>query len=132
MEEKNFRKTLRKKVKLLRMSNFTFFHNVFFVICILKSFNNHISVAVGGFFEFGTVSKWYIGEWVKWPCTEVSLTETNQSAKQDQPARMCTLVLFYTLRKTNARLRMVEYQLTRSKRSPCFLHVLSTSPLKTL
>ena len=28
-----------KKVKLLNMSNFTFFHNIFYAIHILKSFN---------------------------------------------------------------------------------------------
>ena len=54
-----------KKVKLLKMSNFTFFHNVFFAICILKSFNSHISVVVFIFFEFGMVSKWCNREWVK-------------------------------------------------------------------
>ena len=39
MTKKGFRKTFWKKVKLLKMSNFTFFHNVFFAICIFKSFN---------------------------------------------------------------------------------------------
>ena len=34
-----FRKTLWKKVKLLRMSDFMFSHNVFYAICILESFN---------------------------------------------------------------------------------------------
>ena len=47
------------------MSNFTFAHNVFDAICILKSFNSHISVVVCNFFEIGTVSKWRIREWVK-------------------------------------------------------------------
>ena len=37
----------------------------FYIICILKSFDSHISVVVCSFAEFGTVSKWYIGEWVK-------------------------------------------------------------------
>ena len=50
-------KTLLKKVKLLILSNFTFSHNVFYAICILKSFNSHISVVVCSLFEFGTVSK---------------------------------------------------------------------------
>ena len=36
IEEKTFRKTLWKKVKLLKMSNFTFFHNVFYTTCILQ------------------------------------------------------------------------------------------------
>ena len=46
-----------KKIKLLKMSNFTLFHIVFYPICILKSFNSHISVVVCSFFEFGKVSK---------------------------------------------------------------------------
>ena len=46
------------------MSNFTFFQNAFYAICILKSFRSHISVGICSFFEFGTVSKWCIREWV--------------------------------------------------------------------
>ena len=46
------------------MSNFTFFHNFFNIICILKSFNSHISVVICSFYEFETVSKWCIREWV--------------------------------------------------------------------
>ena len=65
IEEKNFRKTLWKKVKLLKMSNFTFFHNVFYAVCILRSLNSHISVVVCSFFEFGTVLKWCIRQRVK-------------------------------------------------------------------
>ena len=41
-KKKAFRKTMWKKMKLLKMSNFTFFHNVFFAICVLKSFDSHI------------------------------------------------------------------------------------------
>ena len=63
--QESFTKTLWKKVKLLKTSNFTFFRNVFYAIYILKSFNYHISVAVCSFFEFGTVSTWCIGEWLK-------------------------------------------------------------------
>ena len=55
-----------KKVKLLNMSNFTFFHNVFHAVYILKSFDSHILVVVCSFFEFGTVSKWCIWEWDSW------------------------------------------------------------------
>ena len=62
---KSLRKTLWKKVKLLKMSNFIFYHDVSYAICILKSFNSHISVAVCKFFKFGTVSKWCVREWVK-------------------------------------------------------------------
>ena len=65
--------TLRKKLwenivgkrEIAQMSNFTFFHNVFYAICILKFFNSHISVVVWNFFELGTVSKQCIREWVK-------------------------------------------------------------------
>ena len=64
-EKKSIRKALWKKVKLLKMSNFTFFHNVFYAICILRSYNSNISVVVCSFFEFWTVSKLCIREMVK-------------------------------------------------------------------
>ena len=48
-----------EKGEIAQMSNFTLFQNVFYGICILKSFNSHISVVVCSFFEFGTVSKRY-------------------------------------------------------------------------
>ena len=32
--------------EIAQISNFSFFHNVFYGICILKSFNSHISVVV--------------------------------------------------------------------------------------
>ena len=54
-----------KKVKLLKMSNFTLFNNVFYGICILKSLNSHISVVVCSFFEFWTFSRWCIWKRVK-------------------------------------------------------------------
>ena len=54
-----------KKGEIAQKSNFTFFHNVFYAICTSKSFNSHISVVVCSFFEFGTVSKWCIREWVR-------------------------------------------------------------------
>ena len=41
-------------MKLLKMSNFTLFHKVFYAICILKSLNSYISVVICSFFEFGT------------------------------------------------------------------------------
>ena len=49
---------------MLKMINFTFFHNAFYAICISQSFNSQISVVACSFFVFGTVSKWYIREWV--------------------------------------------------------------------
>ena len=39
MKKKSFRKTFRETMKLLKMSNFTFSHNVFYAVCMLKSFN---------------------------------------------------------------------------------------------
>ena len=65
MKKKSFWKTLWKKVKLLKMSNFTFFHNFFYAICILKSFSSNISVVFCSFLEFGMVSKCCIREWSK-------------------------------------------------------------------
>ena len=49
------------------MSNFTYSHNVCYAIFILESFNSHISVVICSFFEFGTVWKWCVREWVKPP-----------------------------------------------------------------
>ena len=64
--KKSFGKTLWKQVKLFKTSNFTFFHNVFCAVCILKSFISHIPVVGCNFFEFATVSKWcFFMEWVK-------------------------------------------------------------------
>ena len=67
MKTKTFGKHCKKKkkVKLLKLSHFTFFpHNVFYAICILKSFTGHISVVVCSSSEFGTISKWCNREWV--------------------------------------------------------------------
>ena len=76
IEERSFWKTFWKKVKLLKMRNFAFFHNVFYAICILKSFNSHISVVVCSFFEFRMVSKWCIREWVMyWLCKKKNMSE---------------------------------------------------------
>ena len=41
-----------EKGEIAQMSNFTFFHNVFYTICILKSSNSHISAVVCSFLEF--------------------------------------------------------------------------------
>ena len=52
-------------MKLLKKSNFTFFHSVFYAICLRKSFYVHISVVICRF-EFGMVSKWRtFREWIK-------------------------------------------------------------------
>ena len=77
-EEKRFRKTLWKKVKLFKTSNFTFFRNGLYAICILKSFNSHIViVVVCCFFEFGTASKWNIRELVNADDESLSLSLSN-------------------------------------------------------
>ena len=67
LKKKSLRKTLWKRMKLLKRSNFNFFHNVFYTICTLKSFNSQFSVVFCSFFEFGMVSKSCIREWVKCP-----------------------------------------------------------------
>ena len=53
LKKKSFRKTLWKKVKLLKMSNFNFFHNVFYAICILKSFNAIFQLLFAGSLNLG-------------------------------------------------------------------------------
>ena len=63
--KKKIKENIVVKGEIAQMSSFTFFHNAFYGICILKSFNNHISVVVCSFFEFGTISKWCIREWVR-------------------------------------------------------------------
>ena len=64
IEQKSLMKTWSKKKTLLKMSNVTFLHNIFYAICILKSLNSLISVVVYSFFKFGVVLKWCIREWV--------------------------------------------------------------------
>ena len=65
LKKKASGKHLWKKVKLLKMSNCAFFHNVFYKTCILKYLNSHILVVICSIFEFGMVSKKCIREWVK-------------------------------------------------------------------
>ena len=64
LRKKKLYKTLWKMVKLLKMSNFTFFHIVFYAIWILKLFNSLISLVICSCFEFGTSSKKCTREWV--------------------------------------------------------------------
>ena len=40
-------------MKLLKMSNFIFFHDVFYANCILKSFNSHVLIVVCSFLNLG-------------------------------------------------------------------------------
>ena len=68
-------------MKLLKTSNFTFYHNVFYAIFISKVFNSHVSDVV--LFEFGKVSKWYIREWVK--------STNQQNLRLLQTESVCTL-----------------------------------------
>ena len=62
-----------EKGEIAQMSNFTFFHNVFYAICILKPVNSHISVIFCSFFEFGTVSKWCILKY--WEMGQIDLLQ---------------------------------------------------------
>ena len=62
MKKKGLGKHCGKRWNLLKMSKFTFSHNVFYTICIWKFFNSHTSFVVCKFFEFGPVSKWCVRE----------------------------------------------------------------------
>ena len=89
LKKKAFRKHW-KKMKLLKMSNFTFSHNNFYSTCILKSLNGHISVVVCSFFEFMTVSKWCIREWVN-PLPHMPiLVSSNSAANKGMMSKILT------------------------------------------
>ena len=62
-----------QKGEVVQISNFTFFHNVFYAISILESFNSHILVVFCSFFEFGTVLKWRIRELVKFSVRDLKV-----------------------------------------------------------
>ena len=62
-EEKKLSENIVEKREIAQNEQFHLFPQCF--LKILKSFYSHISVVVCSFFEFGTVSKWYIREWVK-------------------------------------------------------------------
>ena len=84
LKKKALGKTLWKKVKLLILSNFTIFHNVFYAICILKSFISHISVVICSVFEFEKISECCIGQWVN------DLLQAN--VDQIRFNRLCSLI----------------------------------------
>ena len=92
LKKKKMGKHCGKKVKLLKMSNFTLFHSIFYVICIVNSCNSHISIVVCSFFEFGTVSKWCIREWVNcYKCISIRRIDTHrQNCVQCIPGMHCT------------------------------------------
>ena len=50
-----------EKGEIAQMSNFAFFHNVFYAICTLKSFNNHISVVVEASLNLGRSQNGVLG-----------------------------------------------------------------------
>ena len=88
LKEKALGKHCGKEVKLLILSNFTFSHTVFYVICVLKSFHSHISVVVCSFFAFGPVSKWCIREWVK-----LKLKKCGTCVHQSYSKHICSFIL---------------------------------------
>ena len=77
-----------EKVKLPTMSYFPFPTMFSMQSCILKSFNSHNSVVFCSFFEFGTVSKWCIREWVKPLPGGNSLTLFNLKAFADDKSNV--------------------------------------------
>ena len=62
-----------EKGEIAQNEQFHFFSVMFSVqsvyqniaICISKSFNSHMSIIACSFFEFGMVSKWYLGNGLK-------------------------------------------------------------------
>ena len=52
-------------MKLLKMSNLIFFYDVFYVICILKSFNSHISVLPAASLNLGRSQNGVLGNGLK-------------------------------------------------------------------
>ena len=63
LKKKDLRKHCEKGA-IAQNEQFHLFQDVFYAICILKSFNSHISVVVCSFFELEMVSKWCIRECV--------------------------------------------------------------------
>ena len=57
---------MAEKGEIAQNKQFQPFPHCFLCDFILKSFDSHISVVVCSFFEFGTLSKWLIREWVKY------------------------------------------------------------------
>ena len=62
--KKKILENIVEKGEIAQNEQFHLSHNVFYAICILKSFNIHISVVVCSFIKFGTVSKWCTRECV--------------------------------------------------------------------
>ena len=59
-------KNIVEKGEIAQNERFHLFPQCFlYAICILESFNSHISVVICSFFEFEAVSKWCIMELVK-------------------------------------------------------------------
>ena len=51
-------------VKLLKMSNFTFSHNVFYAICILKSVNSTFHLSSAANLNLGRSQNGALGNWL--------------------------------------------------------------------
>ena len=61
LKKKSSRKTLWKKVEIAHFEHFTFFHDVFYTICILKSFDSHISVVISASLNLGQSQNGVLG-----------------------------------------------------------------------
>ena len=72
--KKKLSENMVEKGEIAQNEQFHLFHNVFNAICILISYNSHISVVFFSFFEFGTVSKWRIREWVNMNTIKILLS----------------------------------------------------------
>ena len=67
---------MRKKVKLLKLSNFTFFHYVFYAICILKSSIATFWLSPAASLNLGGSQNDVLGNGLNWDCV-LTLSQTS-------------------------------------------------------
>ena len=123
-------KHCEKKLKLLKMSNFIFFRNVFYAICILASFKSNISVVVCSFFEFGTISKWCIRE-----CTNGRVFESLLVNRREYSFYVSKSILYLSPKNVSSLFPSKNmFCLCPSKNIFCLCtpkHILFLAPMKT-
>ena len=65
-KKKTLEKTLWKKMKLLILSNFIFFHYVFYAICVFKSFKSHFQLSSAASLNLGWSQNGVLGNGLIW------------------------------------------------------------------
>ena len=136
MKNEEKKTLLWKKVKLLKVSDFTFFHNVFYAICNLKSFNSHISVVFCSFFEFATISKLCIWEWVN-RLKKISLASTlyeyfKECMKIHNALELCLCEVMVVMQNVRTKLDCVESLVFALHRSLSYSSLIWWSRLSCL